>query len=279
MDLKPLSPPVLRFQEQFGLTVLVKALCGNSLWLLIRVALLCPQGFACVVYAQHTAPALTNTTCPRTGWPLSHLPYRTGQITTWLDVGWPQFHVTWERQGSCSVLTLNTSPGPASTTALWALWPLTQDPFSSSKRQDYMWRKASLCIWLAKRKVPGKVEGVFNPGWWGVTCCWQKLDGDGLLKYLEAEKPLQGSGWTTVSEDGTVHWNVLFSRGNWEIPIKNVGFVFAFYCQVVTIMLDGMVATLLNVNVGGPSRNGNYVIVSKAVEMLYNVLKTFISLY
>lgn len=130
-----------------------------------------------------------------------------------------------------------------------------------------MWGEAPLCLWLAEGKVPGQVEGVFNPGWWGVTCCWQKLDGDGLLEYLEAEKPLQSSGWATVSKDSTTHWNVLFSRGYWEIPIENVGFILGLHCQVVTIMLDAMVATLLDVNVGGPSRNGNYVIVSKAVEI------------
>lgn len=67
MDLKPLSPPapVLCCQEQFVLTVLVKALRGNCLWLFIWVALLWFYSLACVVYAQHAAPALTDTTSPR----------------------------------------------------------------------------------------------------------------------------------------------------------------------------------------------------------------------
>lgn len=269
MDLKPLSPAasIICCQEQFALTVLVKALCGNCLWPLIWVALLRLHCLACVVYAQNAAPALTDTTRPRAGWPLSHLPYRAGKITTRSDVSWPQFYVTWERWGSCSVLTLNTSPGPASTTALRALGPLTQDPFSSSKRQNDMWGDASLCVWSAKGKAPGQVERVFNPGWWAVTCCWQNLDGDGLLEYLKTEKPLQGSGWTTVSKHCTLHWNVLFSCGYWEISIENVGFILSLHCQVVTIVLNAMVATLLDVNVGGPSRNCNYVIVSETVEI------------
>lgn len=183
MDLRPLPPPapVLCCREQSVLTVLIKALRGNSLWPFIWVALLWLHGLACVVYAPHAAPALTSTTSPRAGWPLSHLPYRTGQITTRSDVNWPQLHVAWERWGSCSVLTLNTPPGPARTTALRAFGPLTQDPFGSSKWQDDMWGEAPVCIWLGEWKIPGQVEGVFNPGWWGVTCCWQKLDGDCLL--------------------------------------------------------------------------------------------------
>lgn len=269
MDLKPLPlpAPVLCCRKQPVLTVLVKALCGNSLGPLIWVALLWFHGLACVVYAHRDALSLTSPASPRAGWPLSHLPYRTGQITTRSDVSWPQLHVAQESRGSCSVLTLNAPPGPARTAALGALGPLAQNPFGSSKRQDSMCRKAPLWVWLAEGKVTRQVEAVFNPGRWSVPCCWQKLDGYALLEYLEAEKPLQGSGRTTVSKDSTTHWNVQFSRGYWEIPVENVGFILGLHCQVVAIMPNTMLATLLDVNVGGPSRNGNYVIIAKAVKI------------
>lgn len=90
------------------------------------------------------------------------------------------------------------------------------------------------------------------------------MDSDCLSELLVTQDPLQGGGGTTVPEYGAQDWDVLLCCGHREISVQDVGNL-CLQGQVVAVVFDPAVALLLDVDVGGPGRNGHNVVVAESV--------------
>lgn len=119
-----------------------------------------------------------------------------------------------------------------------------------------------LLFGLVESRVLGDEKGVFHLGRVVVPSCGQELDGNSFLQLLETLDPLQRCGRAAVLEHGAQQWNVLLHRRHGEVAIEDVAACLSPNGQVVPIVLYPLVAPLLDVNVGGANRDGDYIAVS-----------------
>ena len=115
---------------------------------------------------------------------------------------------------------------------------------------------------LDKWCVPRDEEGVFDLGRVGIHSGGQQLDGERLAKRLEALDPLQRGGGAAVLQHRPRHRHVLLHRGHREVTVQHVAASLPPHRQVNAVVLHAPVTALLDVYVGGASRDGDHVIVA-----------------
>lgn len=196
------------------------------------------------------------------GGPRAQAPERAGDVAAGLDVLGLEGSVAGGGRLALNVPAVHRPPLPARAAGLGALGPVAQDPLGGEHRADGVGRFLLFALLLAEGDVLGDEEGVLDLGWEDLAGDGQQLDGQRLGELPEALQPLQGCHGAAVLQDGPLDEDVLLHGRDGKVSVQQVLALQGPQGQVVPVVTDPAVAALLDVDVGGPSRDGDDVIVA-----------------